>query len=87
MSKQIKSVIKECWNEEPAKRPKVAEIKRQIIRALNLSGQLREPMISQILGRLEIHSQALEDEVEARTLELLAERRKCDDLLSEMLPR
>lgn len=43
-------------------------------------------LVDKTIGRLKVYAESLEHEVALRTEELLTERKKCDDLLHEILP-
>lgn len=87
LSSHLKPIIERCWSEEPTKRPGAGDVETQVVRSLNLAGRTQKPMIQQIFTRLEVYAEQLEDEVEARTIALLIERRKCEDLLQEIFPK
>lgn len=87
LSARLKLVIQSCWAEWAAERPTINDVKSQVTKILGLGKRRESRLIDEILIRLEVYATNLEDDVAMRTQALILERKKCDDLLGEMLPR
>ncbi|XP_071986240.1 guanylate cyclase 2G-like [Engystomops pustulosus] len=82
-NERIIAMLKMCWDENPERRPSFASIKR------NLRGASPEGHVSildNMVNKLEKYANHLEEVVEERTVQLVAEKKKTDKLLSTMLP-
>ncbi|KAL4631438.1 retinal guanylyl cyclase 2-like [Arapaima gigas] len=77
-------IMKQCWSEEPKKRPSFEEIFHQF---RNVNKGKKTNIIDSMLRMLEQYSSNLEDLIRERTEELEVERQKTDRLLAQMLPR
>uniref|UniRef100_A0A671YFJ5 Guanylate cyclase n=1 Tax=Sparus aurata TaxID=8175 RepID=A0A671YFJ5_SPAAU len=77
-------VMKQCWSEEPEKRPTFEEIFKQF---KNITKGKKTNIIDSMLRMLEQYSSNLEDLIRERTEELEVERQKTDKLLAQMLPK
>uniref|UniRef100_A0A9J2Q8S7 Guanylate cyclase n=1 Tax=Ascaris lumbricoides TaxID=6252 RepID=A0A9J2Q8S7_ASCLU len=84
LSPALVHLIRECWSEQPTKRPNASTVK-MLIRKMNL-GRTRN-LMDHIFAMLENYAGSLEVEVEARTKELIEEKKKSDMLLNRMLPK
>ena len=73
-----------CWHEDPNLRPSFARVKRSLI---NINGGEDINAVECILRRMEIHTKHLEETVEQRSSELVAERCIAENLICELLPR
>ncbi|XP_061525256.1 retinal guanylyl cyclase 2-like [Phycodurus eques] len=78
------SLMNECWNEDPAKRPSFDEIFKQF-RGINRGRKAN--IIDSMLRMLEQYSSNLEDLIRERTDELEVERSKTDKLVGQLLPK
>ncbi|XP_061665136.1 retinal guanylyl cyclase 2-like isoform X2 [Syngnathoides biaculeatus] len=78
------SLMNECWNEDPAKRPTFNEIFKQF-RGINRGKKAN--IIDSMLRMLEQYSSNLEDLIRERTDELEVERNKTDKLVGQLLPK
>uniref|UniRef100_A0A8C5CRM7 Guanylate cyclase n=1 Tax=Gadus morhua TaxID=8049 RepID=A0A8C5CRM7_GADMO len=77
------SLMTQCWDEDPGKRPTFHCILRQF-RGIH---QGKKPhIIDSMLRMLEQYSSNLEDLIKERTDELEIERKKTDKLISQLLP-
>lgn len=81
---EIIQVMKQCWSEEPGKRPTFEEIFRLF---KSVSKGKKTNIIDSMLRMLEQYSSNLEDLIRERTEELEVERQKTDALLAQMLPK
>ncbi|OQV20628.1 Atrial natriuretic peptide receptor 1 [Hypsibius exemplaris] len=81
----ISDLIVQCCNEEPLRRPTIRAVQMEIFSKLQIRHQ--DNLMTRTLKRHEIYAKDLELKVGERTRELLEQRRLCDSLLEEMLPR
>ena len=72
-----------CWHEDPSVRPTCGDIQRQLVK---LSGGKAFDLVESMLYRLEAHTKHLEEMVEERSSELVAEKAKAETLICELLP-
>ena len=77
-------LISQCWYEEPSDRPAVENVKSLISRIYT---QTSANILDNLLSRMEQYANNLEALVEERTSDYLEEKRKCEDLLYELLPK
>ncbi|KAM6911127.1 retinal guanylyl cyclase 1 [Lycodopsis pacificus] len=80
----VMQVIKQSWNEEPARRPTFEEIFKLFKR---ITKGKKTNIIDSMLRMLEQYSSNLEDLIRERTEELEVERQKTDKLVAQMLPK
>ncbi|XP_034471125.1 retinal guanylyl cyclase 2-like [Hippoglossus hippoglossus] len=78
------SLMNECWNEDPSKRPSFNDIVKQF-RGINRGK--RANIIDSMLRMLEQYSSNLEDLIRERTDELEVERNKTEKLIGQLLPK
>uniref|UniRef100_UPI0037E71895 retinal guanylyl cyclase 2-like n=1 Tax=Semicossyphus pulcher TaxID=241346 RepID=UPI0037E71895 len=78
------SLMNECWNEDPSKRPNFDEVFKQF-RGINRGK--RANIIDSMLRMLEQYSSNLEDLIRERTDELEVERNKTEKLVGQLLPK
>ncbi|XP_075891295.1 retinal guanylyl cyclase 2-like [Nelusetta ayraudi] len=78
------SLMNECWNEDPTKRPTFDDIFKQF-RGINRGK--RANIIDSMLRMLEQYSSNLEDLIRERTDELEVERTKTEKLVGQLLPK
>ncbi|KAJ8266034.1 hypothetical protein GJAV_G00125160 [Gymnothorax javanicus] len=76
-------LMKQCWNEQPEKRPTFNEIFDQF---KNVNKGKKTNIIDSMLRMLEQYSSNLEELIRERTEELEIEKQKTDKLLTQMLP-
>uniref|UniRef100_A0A8R1HPN2 Guanylate cyclase n=2 Tax=Caenorhabditis japonica TaxID=281687 RepID=A0A8R1HPN2_CAEJA len=76
-------LIRDCWSEEPTDRPTADVICNLLRNMMPKKGNLMD----HVFNILEDYTTNLEVEVEDRTKELTAEKRKADVLLGRMLPK
>ncbi|KAL4659930.1 retinal guanylyl cyclase 2-like [Arapaima gigas] len=77
-------IMKQCWSEEPERRPTFEEIFKQF-KSVNKGKKTN--IIDSMLRMLEQYSSNLEDLIRERTEELEVERTKTENLVAQMLPR
>ncbi|KAF8370361.1 hypothetical protein PRIPAC_76790 [Pristionchus pacificus] len=77
-------LIRDCWGENPRDRPTTDTIK-SLLRSMH-SGR-SDNLMDHVFNMMENYAGSLEEEVEARTRELVEEKKKSDVLLYRMLPR
>ncbi|XP_070849645.1 retinal guanylyl cyclase 2 isoform X2 [Chaetodon trifascialis] len=76
-------LMKQCWNEQPDKRPCFEEIFDQF---KNINKGKKTNIIDSMLRMLEQYSSNLEELIRERTEELEIEKQKTEKLLTQMLP-
>ncbi|TKR69362.1 hypothetical protein L596_021535 [Steinernema carpocapsae] len=77
-------LVKDCWSEDLKDRPKIDTI-RSLLKSM-VSGRSSN-LMDHVFKMLESYAGHLEEEVQARTQELVEEKKKSDLLLYRMLPR
>ncbi|GMS93596.1 hypothetical protein PENTCL1PPCAC_15771, partial [Pristionchus entomophagus] len=77
-------LIRDCWGENPRDRPTTDTIK-SLLKSMH-SGR-SDNLMDHVFNMMENYAESLEEEVEARTRELVEEKKKSDVLLYRMLPR
>ncbi|KAM6909176.1 retinal guanylyl cyclase 2 [Xenentodon cancila] len=77
-------LMKQCWNEQPDKRPTFDEIFDQF---KNINKGKKTNIIDSMLRMLEQYSSNLEELIRERTEELEIEKQKTEKLLTQMLPK
>ena len=83
-SPSMTSLVEQCWAPLPHDRPETAPILADLEKMDGISsGNFLEKM----LARLANHAEELEELVRERSTDLVEERRRCEDILCEMLPR
>ncbi|XP_075467984.1 guanylate cyclase 2G-like isoform X2 [Ascaphus truei] len=82
-NERIVALLKMCWDENPDRRPKFTSIKRSL-RGASPEGHVS--ILDNMVNKLEKYANHLEEVVEERTVQLMAEKKKTDKLLSTMLP-
>ncbi|KAM3962132.1 receptor type guanylyl cyclase [Aphomia sociella] len=78
-------LMKKCWAEDPAERPDFAHLKIAI-RRLNKT-QESSNILDNLLSRMEQYANNLEFLVDERTQDYLEEKKKCEELLYQLLPK
>ena len=82
----LDNLMKQCWDENPEKRPSLYDISSQLNRILN-SNSKHGSLVDNLLDRLEKYSNNLEKIVEDKVDELRHEKHKSEELLRQMLPK
>ncbi len=76
-------LVAQCWEENPQTRPTITQV---IYSLRDLTKGMSLYLVDNMIRRLEIHTQNLEDNVADRTKDLLIEKAKVEVLLSALLP-
>ncbi|GAV00012.1 hypothetical protein RvY_10928-2 [Ramazzottius varieornatus] len=80
----IRTIVEACQHYEPWRRPMADEVKRRfVLRTGARSGGFLESLVR----RMEMYARRMEFAVRERTEALKAERKVCEKLLEEMLPK
>ncbi|XP_067672620.1 speract receptor-like isoform X2 [Haliotis asinina] len=82
--KFITDLIKECWDEDPFKRPDFKEIRSKL---KPMQKGMKSNIFDNMLAIMEKYADNLEALVEERTDQLIEEKKKTEELLHQMLPR
>nr|XP_013189957.1 unnamed protein product [Amyelois transitella] len=78
-------LMKRCWAEDPTERPDFAHLKGAV-RRLNKT-QESSNILDNLLSRMEQYANNLEFLVDERTQDYLEEKKKCEELLYQLLPK
>ncbi|XP_059051758.1 atrial natriuretic peptide receptor 1-like isoform X2 [Achroia grisella] len=78
-------LMRKCWAEDPAERPDFGHLKIAI-RRLNKT-QESSNILDNLLSRMEQYANNLEFLVDERTQDYLEEKKKCEELLYQLLPK
>ncbi|XP_041982760.1 atrial natriuretic peptide receptor 1 isoform X2 [Aricia agestis] len=78
-------LMRRCWADEPGERPDFAYLKGAI-RRLN-KAQESGNILDNLLSRMEQYANNLESLVSERTQDYLEEKKKCEELLYQLLPK
>ncbi|KAK0422575.1 hypothetical protein QR680_007644 [Steinernema hermaphroditum] len=81
---KLLELMESCWFETPQDRPDFSMIRR-VVRSLNKDNETSN-LVDNLLKRMEMYANNLEGLVEERTQEYLAEKKKVEDLLHQLLP-
>nr|XP_020635632.1 guanylate cyclase 2G-like [Pogona vitticeps] len=82
-NENIVALLKACWDEHPERRPTFYDVKRALRDA---SPESHFSILDNMVNKLEKYANHLEEVVEARTTQLMVEKKKTEKLLSAMLP-
>uniref|UniRef100_A0A0N4Z5T7 Guanylate cyclase n=1 Tax=Parastrongyloides trichosuri TaxID=131310 RepID=A0A0N4Z5T7_PARTI len=82
--KDVITLIKECWDEDPHRRRKIDMVKKMIKNSMN---NKKINMMDYMFKKMENYASHLESEVMERTKELVDEKKKSDILLYRMIPK
>ncbi|XP_068217389.1 atrial natriuretic peptide receptor 1-like [Palaemon carinicauda] len=82
---EVVQMMKRCWAEEPTERPDFHHLKN-IIRRLN-KGNESGNILDNLLFRMEQYANNLESLVQERTADYLEEKRRCEEVLYQLLPK
>ena len=79
------SILTKCWSQEIGERMEFVSIRSELRRINKDVGSGN--ILDNLLSRMERYANNLETLVEERTEDYLEEKKKCEDLLYELLPR
>ncbi|XP_048242362.1 atrial natriuretic peptide receptor 1-like [Haliotis rufescens] len=82
--KGVHELMHHCWVENPEDRPNFDAIAKTL---RTLQGSKTDNIVEALIHRLEDYASNLEDIVEERTQQLIAEKKKSEALLYQILPR
>ncbi|KDR21693.1 Atrial natriuretic peptide receptor B, partial [Zootermopsis nevadensis] len=82
---EVVSLMRHCWAEEATDRPDFHALKTAV-RKIN-SDYESSNILDNLLSRMEQYANNLEALVEERTSDYLEEKRKCEELLYQLLPK
>ncbi|XP_058797838.1 atrial natriuretic peptide receptor 1 isoform X3 [Phymastichus coffea] len=85
VDEEVASLMDRCWAEDPAGRPDFAGLK-EIVRKINKDSRINN-LLDNLLSRMEHYADNLENLVAERTADYLEEKRKCEELLYQLLPK
>ncbi|XP_055354001.1 atrial natriuretic peptide receptor 1-like [Paramacrobiotus metropolitanus] len=83
----FESVLRTCWLADPQQRPSMPRLRSSIAEISPLLTLDRNNLIDKIYNRLSDYAEDLESLVAVRTNILQEEMSKCDDIISQFLPR
>ncbi|CAL1527410.1 unnamed protein product, partial [Lymnaea stagnalis] len=81
--KFITDVIKECWDEDPLKRPDFKTLRTKL---KPMQKGMKSSIFDNMMAIMEKYASNLESLVQSRTDELIEEKKKTEELLQDMLP-
>ncbi|XP_004518355.2 atrial natriuretic peptide receptor 1 isoform X2 [Ceratitis capitata] len=81
----INNLMIKCWAEDPLERPDFNALK-SIIRRINKDNETGN-IVDNLLKRMELYANNLEELVEERTQDYIEEKKKCEKLLYQLLPQ
>ncbi|XP_067635806.1 atrial natriuretic peptide receptor 1 [Eurosta solidaginis] len=81
----INNIMTKCWSEDPVERPDFSTLK-SIIRRINKDNETGN-IVDNLLKRMELYANNLEELVEERTQDYIEEKKKCEKLLYQLLPQ
>ncbi|XP_050335599.1 atrial natriuretic peptide receptor 1 isoform X2 [Bactrocera neohumeralis] len=81
----INNLMIKCWAEDPLERPDFNALKSNI-RRINKDNETGN-IVDNLLKRMELYANNLEELVEERTQDYIEEKKKCEKLLYQLLPQ
>ncbi|XP_044257386.1 atrial natriuretic peptide receptor 2-like [Tribolium madens] len=81
---EVALMMKKCWSEDAADRPDFSTLKTKL---RNINKESDGNLLDNLLARMEQYANNLETLVEERTADYLDEKRKCEELLYQLLPK
>ncbi|XP_070155769.1 atrial natriuretic peptide receptor 1 isoform X3 [Polyergus mexicanus] len=85
VEEEVATLMRRCWAQDSADRPDFPALK-QTIRKINKDYESSN-ILDNLLSRMEQYATNLETLVEERTADYLEEKRKCEELLYQLLPK
>uniref|UniRef100_A0A8B9K0X0 Guanylate cyclase n=1 Tax=Astyanax mexicanus TaxID=7994 RepID=A0A8B9K0X0_ASTMX len=83
---EVFMLIRNCWDEDPERRPDFKKIESTLGKIVSLHNQANESYMGNLIRRLQMYSRNLEHLVEERTALYKAERDRADNLNFMLLP-
>ncbi|KAH3863877.1 hypothetical protein DPMN_026882, partial [Dreissena polymorpha] len=83
-SKLVTDVIRDCWDEEPSRRPDFKTIRSRL---KPIQKGMRPNILDNMISIMEKYASNLEALVEERTDQLREEKKKTEEILLQMLPK
>ncbi|XP_055351630.1 atrial natriuretic peptide receptor 1-like [Paramacrobiotus metropolitanus] len=77
-------LIEQCWDENPLSRPPFIRIRETLLKILGRSG---DNIVDNLIRSMEKHAAQLEYEADTKMREFMEEKRRSDDILSQLLPK
>jgi len=84
MGEELSTVMVKCWAEDPRERPDIGYVRSEV-KKINKDNKSSN-ILDNLLTRMEQYANNLETLVEERTQNYLEEKKKCENLLHELLP-
>ncbi|XP_063929420.1 atrial natriuretic peptide receptor 1 isoform X2 [Zophobas morio] len=81
---EVALMMKKCWSEDAADRPDFSSVKSRL---KHINKESDGNLLDNLLVRMEQYANNLESLVEERTADYLEEKRRCEDLLYQLLPK
>ncbi|XP_034940601.1 atrial natriuretic peptide receptor 1-like isoform X3 [Chelonus insularis] len=85
VEEEVATLMRRCWAQDSADRPDFPALK-QTIRKINKDYESSN-ILDNLLSRMEQYANNLESLVAERTADYLEEKRKCEELLYQLLPK
>ncbi|KOC59164.1 Atrial natriuretic peptide receptor 1 [Habropoda laboriosa] len=85
VEEEVATLMRRCWAQDAADRPDFPALK-QTIRKINKDYESSN-ILDNLLSRMEQYATNLETLVEERTADYFEEKRKCEELLYQLLPK
>ncbi|XP_046489240.1 atrial natriuretic peptide receptor 1 [Neodiprion pinetum] len=85
VEEEVATLMRRCWAQDAADRPDFPALK-QTIRKINKDYESSN-ILDNLLSRMEQYANNLETLVEERTADYFEEKRKCEELLYQLLPK
>ncbi|CAG9759818.1 unnamed protein product [Ceutorhynchus assimilis] len=82
---EITSLIDKCWSEDPHERPDFGTLKTKLRQLSRKENDMN--LLDNLLTRMEQYANNLESLVQDRTKDYLEEKRKCEEVLYQLLPK
>ncbi|KAK9890317.1 hypothetical protein WA026_010419 [Henosepilachna vigintioctopunctata] len=81
---EVAQLMRKCWNEDPADRPNFTNIKNRL---KTMNKDCDGNFVNNLLQRMEQYANNLEVLVEERTVDYMEEKRRCEEVLYQLLPK
>jgi len=85
VSPQLVELMQWCWSEAPGERPTVGQLRASFKRLTN--GATAKNYLDNLLERLQSYAGQLEHMVDTKSAAIMAEKRRTEELLYQLLPR